>query len=84
MSICRRADALTVPAGQRIEREATFRYQTLTVPEKEAANCVLVNGTLIHRARAECNDACDVSWPSETSPELSPPAVLLHLACRCD
>lgn len=45
---------------KRIEREATFRYQTLTVREPVAANCVLVNGTLIHRPRSECPDACDV------------------------
>ncbi|KAF0307881.1 N(G),N(G)-dimethylarginine dimethylaminohydrolase 1 [Amphibalanus amphitrite] len=51
-------DAQTVL--KRIEREATFRYQTLTVREPAAANCVLVNGTLIHRARSECPESCDV------------------------
>lgn len=38
---------------KRIEREATFSYKTLTVPEDEAANCLYVNGTLIHRAIEE-------------------------------
>jgi len=35
---------------RRIEREATYKYHTLTVPDDDAANCVYVNGTLIHRA----------------------------------
>ncbi|KAL4717420.1 hypothetical protein ACJJTC_000569 [Scirpophaga incertulas] len=38
---------------KRMEREATFSYQTLTVPEDDAANCVFVNGTLVHRAIEE-------------------------------
>lgn len=38
---------------KRMEREATHRYQTLTLPEDRAANCLFVNGTLIHRSKAE-------------------------------
>ncbi|CAF4750679.1 unnamed protein product [Pieris macdunnoughi] len=38
---------------KRMEREASFSYQTLTVPEEEAANCLYANGTLIHRAIEE-------------------------------
>lgn len=34
---------------KRIEREATFSYQTLTVSEEAAANVLYINGTLIHR-----------------------------------
>lgn len=34
---------------RRIEREATFSYQTLTVSEESAANVLYINGTLIHR-----------------------------------
>lgn len=45
---------------KRIEREANFTYQTLTVPEDEAANCVYVNGTLIHRAIEEIPEAFKV------------------------
>jgi len=48
-------DVLAVGSGhnpqtlvRRIEREATNRYQTLTLPEDEAANCVYVNNTLLH------------------------------------
>jgi len=48
-------DILAVGSGQhpqtlvrRIEREAMHRYQTLTLPEDEAANCVYVNNTLVH------------------------------------
>ncbi|KAL1117453.1 hypothetical protein AAG570_004779 [Ranatra chinensis] len=38
---------------KRIEREATFGYQTITVPEDNAANVVYINGTLIHRSSEE-------------------------------
>jgi len=48
-------EVLAVGGGQhpqtvlrRIEREATNRYQTLTLPEDEAANCMYVNNTLVH------------------------------------
>ena len=33
-----------------MEREATFSYQTLTLPEDEAANVLYLNGTLVHRS----------------------------------
>ncbi|XP_008203223.1 N(G),N(G)-dimethylarginine dimethylaminohydrolase 1 isoform X2 [Nasonia vitripennis] len=53
-------DVICVGAGKesqevlkRIEREATYSYQTLTVPEDEAANVLYINGTLIHRAHDE-------------------------------
>ncbi|XP_026317354.1 N(G),N(G)-dimethylarginine dimethylaminohydrolase 1 [Hyposmocoma kahamanoa] len=45
---------------KRMEREATFSYQTLTVPEDEAANCLYVNGTLIHRAIEEIPESFKV------------------------
>ncbi|XP_013779453.1 N(G),N(G)-dimethylarginine dimethylaminohydrolase 1-like [Limulus polyphemus] len=35
---------------KRIEQEASFRYQTITVPDDNAANCVYINGTLIYSA----------------------------------
>ncbi|XP_022920912.1 N(G),N(G)-dimethylarginine dimethylaminohydrolase 1 [Onthophagus taurus] len=38
---------------KRMEREATFSYQTLTVPDDEAANVLYVNGTLVHRSNEE-------------------------------
>ncbi|KAK9877908.1 hypothetical protein WA026_020132 [Henosepilachna vigintioctopunctata] len=50
-------DLLCVSTGKesqevlkRIEREATFNYQTLTLPEDEAANVLFLNGTLVHRS----------------------------------
>ncbi len=53
-------DVLSVGAGpeaqsilKRMEREATHRYQTLTLPEDKAANCLFVNGTLVHRGKQE-------------------------------
>lgn len=45
---------------KRMEREANFAYQTLTVPEDDAANCLYVNGTLIHRAIEEIPDSFKV------------------------
>lgn len=33
-----------------IEKQAKYKYQTLVVPDDEAANCVYANGNLIHRA----------------------------------
>lgn len=38
---------------KRMEREATFSYQTLTLPEDEAANVIYLNGTLVHRSAEE-------------------------------
>jgi dimethylargininase len=38
---------------KRVEREASHRYQTLTLPEDGAANCLFVNGTLFHRTKEE-------------------------------
>lgn len=38
---------------KRIEREATFCYQTLTLPEDLAANVLYLNGTLVHRSIEE-------------------------------
>ena len=38
---------------KRVEREATHRYQTLTLPEDGASNLFIVNGTLIHRCKSE-------------------------------
>ena len=35
---------------KRIEREATFTYQTLTLTEENAANVLSINGTLVHRS----------------------------------
>lgn len=34
---------------KRIEREATFSYQTLTLSEENAANVLYINGFLVHR-----------------------------------
>lgn len=38
---------------KRVEREASQRYQTLTLPEDGAAGCIFVNGTLVHRSKEE-------------------------------
>ena len=35
---------------KKIEREATFKYFTMTVPDAEAANVIYANGSLIHRS----------------------------------
>ena len=38
---------------RRIEREATFTYQTLTLSEETAANVLCINGFLVHRSFEE-------------------------------
>lgn len=38
---------------KRIEREATFSYQTLTLSEEKSANVLFINGTLVHRSIEE-------------------------------
>lgn len=38
---------------RRIEREATFTYQTLTLSEENAANVLFINGFLVHRSLEE-------------------------------
>ncbi|KAG7170294.1 N(G),N(G)-dimethylarginine dimethylaminohydrolase 1-like [Homarus americanus] len=45
---------------KRIEREATFRYQTLTVPDDRASNVVFANGYLIHHSAEEFPAAAKV------------------------
>lgn len=43
-----------------MEREATFQYQILRVPDSEAANCLYINGTLIHRSKEEYPESVKV------------------------
>lgn len=38
---------------KRIEREASFSYQTLTLAEENASNVLFINGNLIHRTIEE-------------------------------
>lgn len=38
---------------KRMEREASFKYQKITLPEEYAANMIYVNGVLIHRSPEE-------------------------------
>jgi len=64
---CAGHDILSVGSGstsqnimRRIEREATFRYQTLTLPEDAAANCLYVNGTLLHLDETEAPESAKV------------------------
>lgn len=45
---------------KRIEREATYTYQTLTVSEEDAANVLYINGTLIHRTMSEVPVSCQI------------------------
>ncbi|CAH1396861.1 unnamed protein product [Nezara viridula] len=61
--LCISSEKASQDVLKRIEREATFVYQTLTVPEEDAANVMYINGTLIHRASEEIpqaakTDAC--------------------------
>ncbi|XP_050728341.1 N(G),N(G)-dimethylarginine dimethylaminohydrolase 1-like [Eriocheir sinensis] len=45
---------------KRIEREATFRYQTLTVPDNNAANVVFANGFMLHRSGEEYPESAKI------------------------
>lgn len=38
---------------KRMEREASYKYQKITLPEEYAANMIYVNGFLIHRSPEE-------------------------------
>ncbi|EDW32738.1 GL18337 [Drosophila persimilis] len=42
---------------KRMEREASFTYQKLTLPEETAANMLYINGTIVHRSPTEIPDA---------------------------
>jgi hypothetical protein len=37
-----------------------IRYQTLTLPEEDAANCLFVNGTLIHVSSSQAAESVQV------------------------
>lgn len=45
---------------KRIEREATYSYQTLTLSEESAANVLYINGLLIHRSIEEIPNSYQV------------------------
>lgn len=51
LCVCSSKDSQEVM--KRIEREATFSYQTLTLSEEQASNVLFINGTLIHRSVEE-------------------------------
>lgn len=36
-----------------MEKEATFPYSIIRVPDAKVANCIYINGTVIHRTAAE-------------------------------
>lgn len=52
---------------KRMEREATFSYQTLTVPEDNAANVLYINGTLVHRSLDDIPNSFKVSNRNKSS-----------------
>lgn len=64
-------DLLCVGSGKgaqdilkRMEREATFSYQTLTLPEDSAANVLYLNGTLVHRSLEDIPRSFKVNFVS--------------------
>lgn len=80
-------DLLCVGAGKdaqevlkRMEREATYSYQTLTLPEDDAANVLYLNGTLVHRSLDEIPQSFKVNallWSSRKR------NVLIRTIFRC-
>lgn len=60
---------------KRIEREATFTYQTLTLSEENAANVLCINGFLVHR----CMDEIPISY-SIVSEKIDIPRKVLNFS----
>lgn len=58
--LCFGASEQAQQVRRRMEREATYSYLAITVPEDAAANCLYVNGTLIHRAIEEIPESFKV------------------------
>lgn len=51
--ICVSSSSAAQVVLKRIEREASHRYQTLTLPEEGSSSCMFINGTLVHRSKEE-------------------------------
>ncbi|XP_073828380.1 N(G),N(G)-dimethylarginine dimethylaminohydrolase 1 isoform X2 [Musca autumnalis] len=45
---------------KRMEREASFKYAKITLPEEHATNMLYINGTLVHRSPEEILDSYKV------------------------
>jgi dimethylargininase len=56
---------------KRIEREASHRYKVLTLPEEDAANCLFVNGTLIHIDSCEAAESYKLFEDRVDYPQIS-------------
>lgn len=46
---------------KRMEREASFKYLKITLPEEHAANMLYINGTLVYRSPEEILESYKVS-----------------------
>lgn len=55
--LCVSNSKICVEIIKRMEREASFKYQTITLPEEHAANMLYINGTLIHRSPPEIHES---------------------------
>ncbi|EDW05596.1 N(G),N(G)-dimethylarginine dimethylaminohydrolase 1 [Drosophila mojavensis] len=55
--LCVSTSATCQEIVKRMEREASFTYQKLTLPEESAANMLYINGTIVHRSPAEIPEA---------------------------
>lgn len=51
---------------KRMEREASFKYQKITLPEEQAANMLYINGTLVHRSPEEILESYKVGLNMNT------------------
>jgi len=56
---------------KRIERESTHRYHVLTLPEEDGANCLFVNGTLIHIDSYEASESAKLFSERVDVPQIS-------------
>ncbi|KAG0427131.1 hypothetical protein HPB47_025805 [Ixodes persulcatus] len=74
--ICLSESPEALAVKKQIEREATFQYQTVTVPDENATGCLYINGRLLHRqefpeSNQEFAEKIDFDRISLTASELS-------------
>ncbi|PFX25418.1 N(G),N(G)-dimethylarginine dimethylaminohydrolase 1 [Stylophora pistillata] len=69
-------------AWSEMEKKARFRYEKLSVSEDTAANCVFVNGTLLHLSAAEIPNSIE-TFNKITGPKIELENSELHKVDGC-
>ncbi|XP_065573231.1 N(G),N(G)-dimethylarginine dimethylaminohydrolase 1-like [Artemia franciscana] len=68
--LCTSIDQDAQEVIKRIEREASYNYHVLTLPDRDAANVIFANGTLLHRSRDEFPRSTKVFEEKVTGPRI--------------